>query len=449
MRFLKNFIIATLIIIGTMTKGFAGNIEQGINNAISNSSIGKNAISISIKNIHNNKTVYELNSKMPSPPASIQKIVTTTPAFILLGDDYKFQTKLYKNNQNEYMLVLGADPYLKSKDLDKIVKALPKEIKQLYIDDSIIDENEWGEGWQWDDDLNPLMPKFSAYNLDKNLMEIIISPTIKGCSAEIRTEVDYPTTFVNHIITDNKTEYTINRQNYISPDIITVKGTIDSKKSIIKQIPINSPKKYFKLRLADSIINENLSCSGVFPSKKLTPDYKLITVLSHNGINAQSDILKKSNNMIAETIFKIAGRKFKGKNATGSFEDGLEMFKVFCEKQNIDISNINIVDASGVSKNNIMTADFMTEFLLKNTDYLEHRLTTAGEGTLSNRMFYLKDKIYAKTGTLSNISSITGYITTKSNNKYVFCIIINSSKLKDADKKMLEEYILRAIYIEG
>ena len=206
MRFLKNFIIATLIIIGTMTKGFAGNIEQGINNAISNSSIGKNAISISIKNIHNNKTVYELNSKMPSPPASIQKIVTTTPAFILLGDDYKFQTKLYKNNQNEYMLVLGADPYLKSKDLDKIVKALPKEIKQLYIDDSIIDENEWGEGWQWDDDLNPLMPKFSAYNLDKNLMEIIISPTIKGCSAEIRTEVDYPTTFVNQIITDNKTE---------------------------------------------------------------------------------------------------------------------------------------------------------------------------------------------------------------------------------------------------
>ena len=152
---------------------------------------------------------------------------------------------------------------------------------------------------------------------------------------------------------------------------------------------------------------------------------------------------------MAETVFKIAGKKYMGKNGTGSFEDGLKMLSDFCKKQNIDTSNVNIVDASGVSKNNIMTANFMTEFLLKNCNYLEHRLTTAGEGTLSDRMFYLKDKLYAKTGTLSNISSITGYITTKKNNKYVFCIMINTAKLKEADKKMLEEYILRGIYIAG
>lgn len=428
---------------------FAGDVATAINNAISNSSVSRGAVSVSVKNIQTGKTVFELNPKMPTPPASIQKIVTSTPAFILLGDDYQFQTKLYKNNKDEYLLVLGADPYLKTKDLEKIVKALPKEIKQLYIDDSIIDENEWGEGWQWDDDLNPLMPKFSAYNIDRNLMEITISPTAKGCSAEIRTNVAYPTTFVNNIITADKTDYKMSRQNHISPDIIILEGTVEQKKSIIKNITVNSPKKYFKLRLSDAIIDSNLSCNGVYPSKKLTPDYKLITLLSHDGINAQSDILKNSNNMIAETVFKIAGHKYKGKLGTGSFNDGLEMFNNFCKKQNIDTSNINIVDASGVSKNNIMTADFMTEFLLKNGQYLEHRLTTSGEGTLKDRMFYLKDKLYAKTGTLSNISSITGYITTKTNNKYVFCIMINTAKLKDADKKILEEYIIRAIYTQG
>ncbi len=446
---MKKILILFLIMLGFNSNVFAGDIKQAVNSAISNSSISRGAISVSIKNVQTGKTVFELNPKMPTPPASIQKIITSTPAFLMLGDDYKFQTKLYKNNKDEYLLVLGADPYLKTKDLEKIVKALPKEIKQLYIDDSIIDENEWGEGWQWDDDLNPLMPKFSAYNIDRNLMEITISPTVKGCSAEIRTNVNYPTTFINHIVTADKTNYKMTRQNYLSPDIITLEGTIEPKKSIIKNIPVNSPKKYFKLRLSDAIIDENLSCSGVYPSRRLTPDYKLITQLSHDGLTAQSDILKKSNNMIAETVFKIAGRKYKGKNAAGSFEDGLEMFQNFCKKQNIDTSNINIVDASGVSKNNIMTAEFMTEFLLKNCDYIEHRLTTSGEGTLSERMFYLKDKLYAKTGTLSNISSITGYITTKTNNKYVFCIMINSAKLKDSDKKMLEEYILRAIYTEG
>lgn len=445
-KFLTLFI---LLMFGFNTNVFANDIKQAVNTAISNSSISKGAISVSIKNVNTGKTVYELNPKMPTPPASIQKIVTSTPAFILLGDDYKFQTKLYKNNKDEYLLVLGADPYLRTKDLTKIVKALPKEIKLLAIDDSIIDDKEWGEGWQWDDDLNPLMPKFSAYNIDKNLMEVAIIPTVKGCSADIRTTVNYPTTFVNHIITDTKTDYKMTRQNYVSPDIITIEGTVEQKKSIIKQIPINSPKKYFKLRLSDAIIDANLSCSGVYPRKRLTSDYRLITYLSHDGINAQSDILKRSNNLMAETVFKIAGKKYMGKNGTGSFEDGLKMLSDFCKKQNIDTSNINIVDASGVSKNNIMTADFMTEFLLKNCDYIEHRLTTAGEGTLSDRMFYLKDKLYAKTGTLSNISSITGYITTKKNNKYVFCIMINTAKLKEADKKMLEEYILRGIYIAG
>ena len=92
------------------------------------------------------------------------------------------------------------------------------------------------------------------------------------------------------------------------------------------------------------------------------------------------------------------------------------MFNNYCHKNKINCSNVRLTDGSGVSKNNIMTADFMTEFLLKNCQYLEHRLTTSGEGTLSDRMFYLKDKLYAKTGTLSNISSITGYITTKTNN---------------------------------
>ena len=64
-------------------------------------------------------------------------------------------------------------------------------------------------------------------------------------------------------------------------------------------------------------------------------------------------------------------------------------------------------------------------------------------------MLYLKGLIHAKTGTLNNISSITGYVTSRTNRKYVFCIMINDSKTSESDKKMLEEYIIRAIYTRG
>ena len=152
----------------TLNSVFAESVKSSINNVISQSSINKGAISVSVRDMSNGKTVYELNPKMPVSPASIQKIVTSTPAIITLGSDYRFRTRLYKNSNNEYLIVLGADPYLTSKDLDKLVRVISKEPTSIGIDDSIIDKNEWGEGWQWDDDLNPLMPKFSAYNIDKN-----------------------------------------------------------------------------------------------------------------------------------------------------------------------------------------------------------------------------------------------------------------------------------------
>lgn len=73
-------------------------------------------------------------------------------------------------------------------------------------------------------------------------------------------------------------------------------------------------------------------------------------------------------------------------------------------------------------------------------------LPTAGEGTLENRMLYFKDNLRAKTGTLSDVSAITGYITSKSGKTYAFDIMINDAKTSPADKKMVEEYILRAVY---
>ena len=111
------------------------------------------------------------------------------------------------------------------------------------------------------------------------------------------------------------------------------------------------------------------------------------------------------------------------------------MFQDFCKKHNIDTTDVKLVDASGVSKNNLVTTDFMTSFLLKTQNYVEPNLPTAGEGTLSTRMLYLKGFLHAKTGTLNNISAIAGYISTLKNQKYVFSIIIND-KCSNGDKKM-------------
>jgi D-alanyl-D-alanine carboxypeptidase/D-alanyl-D-alanine-endopeptidase (penicillin-binding protein 4) len=73
-------------------------------------------------------------------------------------------------------------------------------------------------------------------------------------------------------------------------------------------------------------------------------------------------------------------------------------------------------------------------------------MASPGEGTLSDRMLYFKGKLKAKTGTLSNVSTVAGYLTAKSGKTYAFCIMTNDPKSKSADKKAFEEYVLREAF---
>ena len=443
---MKKLFISVISLLFISNCAFAG-LKQDISSVIYKSGINSSSVSVSVKNIKTGKVTYELNPQTPVPPASIQKIVTETPAFMTLGEDYKFSTKLYKNNKEDYVVVLGADPYLSSKDLEKLVKFIPKEPHSVQVDSSVIDTCEWGEGWQWDDELNPYMPKFSAYNIDKNMMEITISPTVNGFPASITQDISYPLTFINNIKTGKTTKFSLKRQSNMAPDTIIAEGTIQFNKSSMREIPVSNPKKYFTMRLSEAIINRNISSNGVYEEVKIDGNYTLLTLLSHDLEKAKKDIFKNSDNMVSETVFKLAGGKYC--QNTGSFESGMMMFNDFCKQHHLDRSRVNIVDASGVSKNNLMIADFMTEFLIRTQGFLEQELPTAGEGTLSKRMLYLKDAVHAKTGTLNNVSSIAGYITTQKGQKYVFCIMINTAENSPSDKKMLEEYILRTIYTKG
>ena len=427
----------------------AANAES-INKAISDSRINKGAVSVSVKDIETGKTLYELNSDKPVAPASTLKAVSFAAALNELGKDYEFTTTLYKNTNNELILKLGADPFLKSNNLRTLLKAAKDkkitEPKAFYIDDTIVDKTEWGEGWQWDDDLNPLMPKFGAYNLDSNLLTITFAPTIKEAPAEIKFDVFYPTTFVNMVTTGNTNNIKITRNNNIAPDVLNVEGTIAKQEQ--RKIPINHLKRYFILRLEDAIRAEKIEYYGNFTDKKLSGENVYEVAKITNPIEkATKAIMNDSNNMVAETVFKIAGGHYI--QNTGSAEAAVKMLTDYCKHIGVNTNNIKFVDGSGVSKNNLVTADFMTSFLTaqyKKDESYKDIFSSAGEGTLKNRMLYFKDNLKAKTGTLSDISAITGYLTTAKGKNVAFDIMINDPTAKNSDRKMLEEYILRAIH---
>ncbi len=426
---------------------------ESISRTVNSLGINKSAISISIKNIETGNKVYELNEKMPMMPASTLKIITSSASVDTLGSDYKFSTKLYKSTNNDLYLKLSGDPLLTTGDLGVIIDgAKEKNItpKSIYVDDSVFDSVEWGEGWQWDDDLNPLMQKFSAYNINGNLVKIELSPTENHVAPNIKVKPFYPLTFMNLVMTDFKMPNSVKleKANSLAPNMLKLSGYMS--KIYTTSIPVMNPKMNFVLRLEEVIRDKKFEYFDAIKFAKL-PDKNvyLVSQADHGLDEILPEILKTSSNLAAESLFKKAGAVWA--NSKGSSENSIKMLNAYLEKLNLNTSDIKIVDGSGVSKNNIVTSDFMTEFLViksKDANFEDYKNTypAPGSGTLKNRMLYFKNNLRAKTGTLSDTSAIAGYIVSRSGKTYAFDIMINDAKTSAADKKNIEEQILRNIY---
>ena len=418
----------------------AKSLKNEFTDIIFDSGISKNSISISIKK-DDGKDIYNLNEKILVHPASVQKILTLPAAIDVLGDDYQFTTTLYKRDDKTYILKLGADPYLKTDDLKTFASKINNEtIQNLYIDDSIIESKDWGEGWQWDDNLNLAMPKFNSYNIDNNLFSITIMP-----DGKIINPSRCPIIFINNLVQDKVNNIKVSRDNSYSSNTITLSGTINNTETVV--IPINNLKRYFNIQLTKTLEDNKIYLKTAHIQTKVNKNDKKIVSVEHPVSTAVKDVLENSNNMVSESLTKIASSKFYTK--TGTDADGVMLFDEYCKKLNIDSSSIRLVDASGVSKNNLATADFITEYLLKQKDNkILQYMAKPGTGTLSERMIPLQNNLRAKTGTLSDISSIAGYLTSKSGQNYIFCIIINDPKSTNSEKKLLEDYLIRQMYLK-
>ena len=422
----------------------AKSLKKSINSIIKESNISQNSIAISVKNIQTGKVVYEQNENILMHPASVQKILTIIPIIEVLGEDYNFKTQLYSRGKDGYVIKLGGDPYLTSDELGTLLKRINSEkIKQVYIDDSIIERKDWGEGWQWDDDLNTSMPRFNSYNLDRNIAKLTIMPTDYNKQAFIINPQKAPFAFFNNVITGDENKVSISRDSSMAANTLTLEGVVKNPETHF--IPNKNLKLYFTKKLTDLLEDRKIYLKSSYIISKASNKDIYVSEVSHPISRAIDDVLLNSNNMVIETMGKLAGGKYYNKQGTDT--DAIKLYNEYYKKIGIDNSRIRLTDSSGVSKNNLVDADFITEYLVKSKDNeVLNRMASPSQGTLSSRMIPLKNDIKAKTGTLSDISSIAGFLNAKSGEKYAFCIIINDPTSTSSEKKVLEDYLIRNMH---
>ena len=435
------------VLVMSANTAFCANLDS----IIKKSNLDKTStIAVSIKDAKTGKTIYEYNENKLMNPASVQKIFTMKAAYDELKPEYTFDTKVFADNNNNMYIKLSADPSLTTEDLKKLLKETKeiyrKPFNDIVIDPSVIDDKQWGTGWMWDDDTNELLPKYSPYTINQNKINITITPSKNGLS-EIKNKSDYHMMFVNLLKNGTSNNITFERKPWASSDMTYVTGTIHSQ--ISRQMPVNSPQSYFTTELKKSISAAGIKYSGQIKIAPVPGSAKLIAKHSSDTLeNLVAYTLKNSNNLYSELIFKAAAAHQTKQQ--GTTQKAVDMLK----KYYVDIKTTEkliIVDACGISRNDLITADWATDALNKiykdkDFDKFAILLPKPMEGTLRDRLINISLRLRAKTGTASGISSISGYIDTKNNKKYSFAIFIQNHNEPVENVKKFEDEIINEIY---
>ncbi|MBI5730057.1 MAG: D-alanyl-D-alanine carboxypeptidase/D-alanyl-D-alanine-endopeptidase [Ignavibacteriales bacterium] len=425
---------------------------------------------ISVYDLTANKPLFQHNEKLLLRPASNQKILTTAAGYLFLGEDYKFKTSVYHTGEvkdsicnGDIYIVGGLDPDFSSHDLDSLVSKIKhygiKEIRgNLYGDVSAMDSLFWGEGWMWDDDPEPYAAYLTSLNINKNSVQIVYEPGEIGKEAVI--ELIPKTNFFqiknsSLTIDTGKTTIRITRDWINRNNTIPVKGNITrtSKRDTIS-LNVFNPTFYFLNLMKESIEQNGISFNGKVDTLTLPIQAKKIFSFERNIESVITNTNKASDNLSAEMILRTLALNSSNKPATAA--KGIRLIDSLITLAGLNPKNYRLVDGSGLSNYNLISAELLSEILkyyyFKKTDLFPKLLSSfpisGVDGTLRNRMKESRvfKRVHGKTGTLSGVSNLSGYLESRNGHIIAFSILIQNFVGTSVQARSVQEKLCEIIF---
>jgi D-alanyl-D-alanine carboxypeptidase/D-alanyl-D-alanine-endopeptidase (penicillin-binding protein 4) len=142
-------------------------------------------------------------------------------------------------------------------------------------------------------------------------------------------------------------------------------------------------------------------------------------------------ILEPSQNWMTEQLVRTLGME---RGREGSWQEGFDVQRRFLTQDvGVDTLDVTFRDGSGLSAYNLVTPRAMVRILeymrdSSNSGIYRHALASPGEdGTLRRRLPGLESRVFAKTGTITHVNSLSGYVFTDSGRELIFSILTNGS----------------------
>ncbi len=403
---------------------------------------------------------YAKNADRNFIPASNQKIPTAAAALLSLGPDFVYKTPLVHTGRIEGSVLDGdlvvfgtGDPTLyerfhqDSRDVFREWAGILRDMGVERITGDIIgDDSAWegrhvGAGWPH----NSLTPwyyaEYGPLQFNENYVDLRFYPpeTVDG-DLEIVPNVDSDYfTLVDEIEVVEEGRNSIGMNRPVLSNTITLSGTVVAGSSPFERTPtITNPTLFYVTVLKEVLEAEGIAVDGNpvdcdnIEGWSHQPDEfpRLATHVSPPLKEIVRLLMKRSQNMYAETLVLTMGWK---ENGFGTFAGGRSVVGEQLEPFGLDPGEFRFSDGSGLSRHNLISPAAINRINRGMWDsdlrevWLDSFPLAGADGTLGRRMrgTAMEGNVRAKTGTLSAVRALSGYLTSADGEKLLFSIIAN------------------------
>jgi D-alanyl-D-alanine carboxypeptidase/D-alanyl-D-alanine-endopeptidase (penicillin-binding protein 4) len=441
-----------------------------------------------VQSATNGQVLYRRNAARLFMPASNQKILTGTVALARLGADFRWKTVIlargtrHGDTLSGDLIVVGhGDPALSqhaSANGDILAPLRPwadslKARGIRVITGRVVGDASWfqgpvlGEGWMWDDLQDSYSAPVGALQFNEGFAVIDVTPgTNPGDSAHTRLWPETAPLRVFSQVTTAPRDSNIQGVHYeraFYTDSVLLSGRLSAGHAPLQfEAAVTDPTRYFEDALTQALREAGISVLGprLPPAQTLVPASPLVVLpaaspapasLSMSGCTCcacspapdtlftwQSPRLdsvlilleKPSQNQIAEALLRTLGGVVKN---VASVDSGRAVIHETLTSWGIPEDSYVYIDGSGLSRYNYVAPEALAQALVaitRNPDFnaFYSALPIAGvDGSIDQRLkgTAAQGNAHAKTGSIANVRSLSGYVTTLDGERLVFVILCN------------------------
>ncbi len=452
-------------------------LGSALDSALADSAFARSRWGVVVASADRGDVLYRRDAGHLFIPASNLKLVTAAAALVRLGADFRWTTtvlargaRLGDTLAGDLVVVGRGDPTLAvdaTGDSTDVLKALRPWVDSLAAhgirvirgrvvgDGSAFTDPPLGRGWAWDDLDADYAAPVGAVQFNESTVWIDVTPgATAGAPASLAMSPRLAPLRIFGTVTTAPPDSSVAQVTWSRApfsDSVTVSGRISAG-----QIPARAtvaapdPTRYFEAALTQALREGGIQVLGIAPPAPQAPAPVAVpapaSVPATAAATPSADtlfiwrslslsqvlplLLKPSQNQIAETLLRTLGLEIKG---AGSVDSGRAVVADVLTGFGVALDAYVVADGSGLSRYDEIAPEAVAAVLVamyRRPDFAAYlnALPVAGvDGTLMTRFVgtAAAGNAHAKTGSMSGVRTLSGYVRTPAGETLVFVVMAN------------------------